>query len=98
MCSYTAKGKVYMRRSNGKGKCPNNSNEDEVLAQIMPTISDISIDKDLAQRICDELNKDNEHDREMCNERLKGLRIEYTKMKQRKDVMYEDRLDGSILL
>ena len=98
MCSYTAKGRVYMRCSNGKGKCPNNAREDEVLEQILPTISEIAIDENLANQICNELNKENIRDKEMVDERLKGLRIEYAKLNKRKDIMYEDRLDGGITI
>lgn len=94
--SYTKKGHVYMRCSNAKGKCPNNASEVGVLAQIEPVLSSFSIGEDLAKRICNEMNKNEIKTRELRETQKNALRKKYETLERRKDVLYEDRLDGRI--
>ena len=85
-----------MRCSNAKGKCPNNATEVEVLEQLSPVITSLSINQAEAEQICDELNKDYNDARELRERRKEALRSEYQKLLRRKDLMYEDKLDGRI--
>ena len=96
MSSYTKKGRVYMRCSNAKGKCPNNATEIEVLEQLSPVITSLSINQAEAEQICDESNKDFNDARDLKERRKETLRAEYQKLLRRKDLMYEDKLDGRI--
>lgn len=96
MSSYIKKGRVYMRCPNAKGKCPNNATEIEVLEQLSPVITSLSINKAEVEQICDELNKDYNDARELRERRTEALRSEYQKLMRRKDLTYEDKLDGRI--
>lgn len=96
MSSYTKKGRVYMRCFQAKGKCPNNATELGVIEQLEPMLSSIEISEDLAQRICDEINKDRLRASELRETQKKTLRSKYETLERRKDAMYEDRLDGRI--
>ena len=96
MSSYTKKGRVYMRCSNAKGKCPNNATELDVIGQIEPMLSEISISKSLASQICDEINQDHIRAKELREAKENALRAEYARLERRKDAMYEDKLDGRI--
>ena len=96
MSSYTKKGRVYMRCSNAKGKCPNNATELGVIEQIEPLLSEISVNKDLANQICDEINQDHIRAKELREAKESALRAEYARIERRKDIMYEDKLDGRI--
>ncbi len=98
MSSYTQKGRVYMRCSNAKGKCPNNADELGVVAQIEPIMDGIKIDNDLANQICDEINQNNGQAKSIKEAKERALREEYAKLERRKDTMYEDRLDGRITM
>ena len=98
MSSYVQKGRVYLRCSNAKGKCPNNATELGLLEQIEPIISNISISKELAGQICEELNKDFNHAEELRKAREDSLRAEYDKLKRRKEKMYLDKVDGCITM
>lgn len=96
MSSYTKKGRVYMRCSNAKGKCPNNATEAGVIEQLEPALASISIGEDLAKRICDEMNKDQIRAKELRETQKKTLRDKYEVLERRKDILYEDRLDERI--
>ena len=96
MSSYTKKERVYMRCSNAKGKCPNNATELGVIEQIEPLLSEISVNKNLASQICDEINKDHIRAKELREAKETALRAEYARLERRKDLMYEDKLDGRI--
>ena len=85
-----------MRCSNAKGKCPNNATEIGILEQIEPAISNLAIDKRLAEQICDDMNKGFLHEKELREAKENVLRNEYNKLEHRKDAMYEDKLDGRI--
>lgn len=96
MSSYHKKGRVYMRCSQAKGKCHNNASEIDIIKQLEPVLHNISINEDLAQRICDEINKDQLRAKELRETQKKALRSKYEILEHRKDAMYEDRLDGRI--
>ncbi len=96
MSSYTHKGRVYLRCSNAKGKCPNNATETGILSQIEPILDGFTIDENLARAICDELNKDAIRAKELREAQKIALRAEYQKLNARKSIMYEDKLDGCI--
>ena len=96
MSSYVKKGRVYMRCSNAKGKCPNNATEIGVLEQIEPAFSDISINQATAEQICNDMNQGVNHEKELRKAKENALRTEYQRLEHRKDAMYEDKLDGRI--
>ena len=96
MSSYTKKGRVYMRCSNAKGKCPNNATEADAIKQLEPALTSISIGEGLAKRICDEMNRDQMRAKELRETQKKALRDRYETLERRKDILYEDRLDGRI--
>ncbi len=96
MSSYTEKGRVYMRCSNAKGKCPNNASEIGVIEQLEPVLASISIGEGLAKRICDEMNRDQMRAKELRETQKKALRNKYEILERCKDILYEDRLDGRI--
>lgn len=96
MSSYTKKGHVYMRCSNAKGKCSNNATEISAIEQLRPALANISIGEDLAKRICDEMNKNEIKTRKLRKTQKDALRKKYETLERRKDVLYEDRLDGRI--
>lgn len=96
MSSYTKKGRVYMRCSNAKGKCPNNATEADAIKQLEPALTSISIGEGLAKRICDEMNRDQMRAKELRETQKKVLRNKYEILERCKDILYEDRLDGRI--
>ncbi len=96
MSSYTKKGRVYMRCTNAKGKCPNNASEIGVIEQLEPVLASISIGEGLAKRICDEMNRDQMRAKELRETQKKALCDKYETLERRKDILYEDRLDGRI--
>lgn len=67
-----------------------------MLEQLSPVITSLSINQAEAEQICDELNKDYNDARELRERRKEALRAEYQKLIRRKDLMYEDKLDGRI--
>ena len=85
-----------MRCSNAKGKCPNNASEIGVIEQLEPVLASISIGEGLAKRICDEMNRDQMRAKELRETQKKALRDKYETLERRKDILYEDRLDGRI--
>ena len=96
MSSYYQKGRVYMRCSNAKGKCPNNASEIDVMEQITPAITGLSLNESLAEQILAEINKDHDKAKELKEKRANILRNEYRRLSQRKGMLYDDRLDGRI--
>ena len=59
-------------------------------------LASISIGEGLAKRICDEMNRDQMRTKELRETQKKVLRNKYETLERRKDILYEDRLDGRI--
>ena len=100
-CAITAeikKGKyVYYHCTGFKGKCKNSYIREEVLAEKLgELIKNIQIDKKTLEWLKDALLRSHQDEKQYHDQQISILSAQYTKLQNRIDQMYVDKLDGNI--
>ena len=95
--SYYAKGKVYMQCSKAKGHCGNaHTSEDVIMPQILAVLDKLTIGEQLVEKIIAELNDKHNNLQLYYASAIKEVKEQYKRLEKRKELLYEDRLDGRI--
>ncbi len=99
MSPYVKKGHVYLRCSKIKADCGNcgisEADIDEVVTDVLEKIR---ITKDDVNRILKTMKDKHDNEQRYFANQIKQARSEYSKLEHKKDVAYDDRLNGSITL
>ena len=100
-CALTAEIKkgqyVYYHCTGQKGKCPEKYVREEVLAeQFGEALKAIRLECDVLEWVVQALKSGHEDEKRYHNEMMATLHREYTKLQNRIDQMYVDKLDGNI--
>lgn len=99
MSPYTKKGHVYLRCSKSKAECGNcGVSEVEVDETVTDVLDHLQIaDADVA-RILKRMKDKHDNEQRYFANQIKQARDEYRRLEHKKDVAYDDRLNGSITL
>lgn len=96
MSSYMSKGKVYMKCSQAKGRCPNNISEAEVESQLNDIFDHLVPDNATCERIYKELAERRNNSQQYYVNSIEEVRQAIRKISQKESTLYEDRLCGRI--
>ena len=97
MSSYVAKGRVYMKCSQAKGRCPGtNVSEEEVENQLNDIFDHLVPDSETCERIYAELAKRRNNSQQYFVNSIEEVRQAIKKISQKEATLYEDRLCGRI--
>lgn len=97
--SYTAKGNVYMQCSKGKGSCSQpHTKEKDLVPQVAEVIGSLEMNEDIVNFVIDELRNHHENQQLYYTNAINQTRKEYDTIKNKLQLLYEDRLDGRITL
>lgn len=99
MSPYTKKGHVYLRCSKNKAECGNcGVSEAEVDETVTDVLDHLQVtDADVA-RILKRMKDKHDNEQLYFTNQIKQVRDEYRRLEHKKDVAYDDRLNGSITL
>lgn len=100
-CALTAeikKGRyVYYHCTGQRGKCPEKYVREEVLAeQFGEALKAITIENDVLEWVVTALKSSHEDEKKYHDEMITTLHQQYTKLQNRIDQMYIDKLDGNV--
>lgn len=97
MSSYMAKGRVYMKCSQAKGRCPGTNVSEEVIEGQLNDIFDHLVpDGATCERIYEELAKRRNNSQQYFVNSIEEVRQAIRKISQKEATLYEDRLCGRI--
>lgn len=99
MSPYTKKGHVYLRCSKSKAECGNcGVSEVEVDETITDVLNHLQITNADVSRILKRMKDKHDNEQRYFANQIKQVRDEYRKLERKKDMAYDDRLNGSITL
>ena len=99
MSPYMKKGHVYLRCSKIKADCGNcGVSEAEIDETVIDVLEKMRITDEDVARILKTMKKKHDNEQRYFTSRIKLARDEYRKLGRKKDVAYDDRLNGSITL
>ena len=88
---------VYYHCSGYKGKCPEPYTREEVLENCFSDIlRDLVFDDDVMKWVTEALRQSHEDEKRFRDQSISRLQAEYTKLQNRLDKIYEDKVDGVI--
>ncbi len=96
---YIKKGKyIYYRCTNYHGKCQNvfNIKEEKIIKQIAKVFNRIKLPEEAVEKLKNELRAIHEHKSVYNQQSVSRIQSELTKIRERYEKMYIDKLDGSI--
>ncbi len=96
MSSYYKKGHIYVKCSQAKGKCGNHASEEEILSQVCSVLDKISISQTLVDEIVADLKEKHDNIQLYYRNAIKEVRDGIEKATKKKEILYEDRLNGRI--
>ena len=99
MSSYLKKGSVYIRCSKHKEECNNcGTSEKEVDEQVVEVLDRIKITEKDVMRVLGTLKKKHDCEQMYFTTKIESARTEYSRLDKKKELAYEDRLNGCITL
>jgi site-specific DNA recombinase len=88
---------VYYHCTHYKGKCPDPYTKEEILEEkFTEVLEELSFDHEVLEWITEGLRQSHEDEKGYHDEAISRLQNEYTRLQDRIDAMYVDKLDGKI--
>lgn len=98
MSPYYGKGNIYLHRSGAKGACQNNISEKIIIESINKQFNNFFIPENQIIDICKELESKYDYEQKFYKDKRETLQRRYSTLERKQDVLYNDRLEGSITM
>lgn len=98
MSPYYGKGNIYLHCSGAKGVCQNNISEKIIIESINKQFNNFFIPENQIIDICKELESKYDYEQKFYKDKRETLQRRYSTLERKQDILYNDRLEGSITI